>query len=68
VPVRASGCTRVEINYHRHGPIYDSRLHITLHETPGGNTVLDLVHEHLGDITAALPQIAEKSQPGGTTF
>ncbi|MBI5095206.1 MAG: SRPBCC domain-containing protein [Candidatus Hydrogenedentes bacterium] len=46
------------------GPIYDSRLHITLHETPDGSTVIDLVHEHLDDVAAALPNVIEKVADG----
>ena len=38
------------------GPIYDSRLTVTLREAPGGGTVLTLVHERLDDLAAALPQ------------
>ena len=45
-------------------PIYDSLLHITLRETPDGSTVLDFVHEHLGDLAAALPKVAEKVAAG----
>src|ERR1700733_158655 len=29
------------------GPVYDSRLTVTLREAPGGGTLLTLVHEHL---------------------
>ena len=46
------------------GPIYDSRLAITLRETPDGGTVLDLVHEHLDDLAAALPEVAKKVAVG----
>jgi uncharacterized protein YndB with AHSA1/START domain len=46
------------------GPVYDSRLTVTLRDAPGGGTVLTLVHEHLDDLAAALPQVAEKVGSG----
>jgi uncharacterized protein YndB with AHSA1/START domain len=46
------------------GPIYDSRLTITLDEAPGGATNLTLVHERLEALHAAMPQIAESVEPG----
>ena len=41
------------------GPVYDSRLTVTLRDAPGGGTVLTLVHDRLDDLAAALPQVAE---------
>jgi uncharacterized protein YndB with AHSA1/START domain len=46
------------------GQVYDSRLHITLHETSDGGTMLELVHEQLDDLAAALPKVAEKVGDG----
>ena len=46
------------------GPIYDSRLTVTLREAPGGGTVLTLVHERLDDLAAALPDVAEQVGAG----
>lgn len=46
------------------GPVYDSLLTITLREEPGGATALTLVHEHLGELAAAMPQVAENVGPG----
>ena len=40
------------------GPRYDSLLTVTLRETPGGGTVLTLVHERLDALAAAMPQVA----------
>jgi len=40
------------------GPVYDSRLSITLRDAPGGATALTLVHERLEDLAAAMPEIA----------
>jgi uncharacterized protein YndB with AHSA1/START domain len=46
------------------GPVYDSRLTVTLREAAGGGTVLTLVHERLDDLAAALPEVAGKVGPG----
>jgi uncharacterized protein YndB with AHSA1/START domain len=46
------------------GPVYDSLLTITLDEAPGGGTALTLVHERLGDLSAAMPDVAENVGPG----
>lgn len=46
------------------GPVYDSRLTVTLRDAPGGGTVLTLVHERFDDLAAALPQVAEKVGSG----
>lgn len=46
------------------GPVYDSRLTVTLRDAPGGGTVLTLVHERLDDLAVALPQVAEKVGSG----
>ncbi len=46
------------------GPIYDSRLTVTLRDAPGGGTVLTLVHERLDDLAAALPEVAAQVGAG----
>jgi uncharacterized protein YndB with AHSA1/START domain len=46
------------------GPAYDSRLTITLRETPDGATELTLVHERLEALRAAMPYVAENVGPG----
>jgi uncharacterized protein YndB with AHSA1/START domain len=46
------------------GPVYDSRLTVTLREAAGGGTVLTLVHERLDDLAAALPRVAEQVGAG----
>ena len=46
------------------GPVYDSRLTITLREAPGGSTLLTLVHERLDDLAAAKPDVADKVELG----
>jgi uncharacterized protein YndB with AHSA1/START domain len=46
------------------GPVYDSRLTVTLRDAAGGGTVLTLVHERLDDLAAALPRVAEKVGSG----
>lgn len=46
------------------GPVYDSRLTITLRDAPGGGTTLTLVQERLDDLAAALPHVAEKVGSG----
>jgi uncharacterized protein YndB with AHSA1/START domain len=47
----------------RDGPFFDTLLTITLRPDSGG-TVLDLVHEHLDELEAAMPEIA-KAVPHG---
>jgi uncharacterized protein YndB with AHSA1/START domain len=44
-------------------PGYDSLLTVTLREAPEG-TLLTLVHERLDDLAAAMPQVADKVEPG----
>jgi uncharacterized protein YndB with AHSA1/START domain len=46
------------------GPSFDSRLTITFAEAPGGFTALTLVHEDLGELAAAMPDVAENVRPG----
>lgn len=46
------------------GPIYDSLLTIHLEEAPEGKTRLNLVHERLDEVAAALPQVAEQVTGG----
>jgi uncharacterized protein YndB with AHSA1/START domain len=46
------------------GPVYDSRLTVTLREAPDGGTMLTLVHERLEDLAAALPQAAAQVGAG----
>ena len=40
------------------GPVYDSRLTITLEAAKGNTTTLTLVHERLNDLAAAMPGAA----------
>jgi uncharacterized protein YndB with AHSA1/START domain len=46
------------------GLVYDSLLTITLREAPEGATALRLVHEHLDELAAAIPHVAENVGPG----
>lgn len=46
------------------GPVYDSRLTITLREATNGTTTLTLVHERLQALRAAMPFVAESVGPG----
>ncbi len=46
------------------GPAYDSLLTVTLREAPGGVTALTLVHEHLEELAAAMPRVAENVGAG----
>jgi uncharacterized protein YndB with AHSA1/START domain len=46
------------------GPVFDSRLTITLGDDPAGGTRLTLVHEQLGELAAAMPSVAENVGPG----
>jgi uncharacterized protein YndB with AHSA1/START domain len=47
----------------RHGPVYDSRLTVTLEEAPGG-TRLNLVHERLDALAEARPDVADNVSVG----
>ncbi len=42
------------------GPVFDSRLTITLREIPPGSTLLTLVHEQLDELARAMPDVADK--------
>jgi len=46
------------------GPVYDSRLTVTLRGRPDGTTLLTLVHQRLDDLAAALPDIAGQVHAG----
>jgi uncharacterized protein YndB with AHSA1/START domain len=46
------------------GPVYDSRLTVTMREAPAGGTVLTVLHERLDDLAAALPQAAAQVGAG----
>jgi uncharacterized protein YndB with AHSA1/START domain len=46
------------------GPVFDSRLTITLRETPPGSTLLTLVHERLDELARAMPDAADKVKLG----
>lgn len=46
------------------GPVFDSRLTITLHAARGGETLLTLVHERLEDLAAGWPEVAENVEVG----
>jgi uncharacterized protein YndB with AHSA1/START domain len=46
------------------GPAYDSLLTVTLRAAADGGTVLTLVHERLGALAAAMPQVAANVGPG----
>jgi uncharacterized protein YndB with AHSA1/START domain len=46
------------------GPVFDSRLTISLEKAPGNRTRLLLVHEQLDDLAAAMPQVAEQVRGG----
>lgn len=48
----------------RAGPVYDSRLTITLEAAAGNATTLTLVHERLDDLAAALPGVAKNVEVG----
>ena len=41
------------------GPIFDSRLTITLRGAPRGSTLLTLVHERLDELARAMPDVAD---------
>jgi uncharacterized protein YndB with AHSA1/START domain len=45
-------------------PTHDSRLTITLRETPEGATALTLVHERLEALDAAMPGMADAARAG----
>jgi len=46
------------------GPVFDSRLTVTLSAGADGGTLLTLVHEQLGELAAAMPGVAENVGPG----
>ena len=46
------------------GPVFDSRLTITLREVDRGSTLLTLVHEQLDELARAMPDVADKVQLG----
>jgi len=46
------------------GPVFDSRLTVTLSADAEGGTLLTLVHEQLGELAAAMPGVAENVGPG----
>lgn len=46
------------------GPVYDSRLTITLELAKGDATTLTLLHERLDDLAAAMPRVAEGVEHG----
>jgi len=46
------------------GPVFDSRLTITLRETPAGSTLLTLVHEQLDELARAMPDVADNVAVG----
>jgi uncharacterized protein YndB with AHSA1/START domain len=46
------------------GPVFDSRLTVTLSADADGRTLLTLVHEQLGELAAAMPAVAENVGPG----
>ena len=49
------------------GPVFDSRLTITLTEAPGRSTSLTLVHERLEALREAMPQVAMSVGVGWST-
>lgn len=46
------------------GPVYESRLTIDLEGQPDGSTELTLVHERLGKLRAAMPDVAAQVELG----
>ena len=46
------------------GPVFDSRLTITLRQAQEDSTMLTLVHEHLDALSAAMPYVAQNVGPG----
>ena len=46
------------------GPVYDSRLTITLQAAEGDETILTLVNERLDDLAAAMPEGARSVEHG----
>lgn len=46
------------------GPVYDSLLTVTLRRLPDGTTLLTPVHQQLGELAAALPEVARKVGEG----
>ena len=51
---------------HDAGPVYDSRLTITLLPTGDGGTALTLLHERLDALAAELPDVASQVERGWT--
>ncbi|WP_354248357.1 SRPBCC domain-containing protein [Arthrobacter sp. UYEF20] len=50
------------------GPTFDSRRTLTFTEERDGTTTLTLVREHLDDLYAAMPGVADNVGPGGLMF
>jgi uncharacterized protein YndB with AHSA1/START domain len=46
------------------GPVFDSRLTITLREISPGSTLLTLIHERLDALAGAMPDVADKVELG----
>jgi uncharacterized protein YndB with AHSA1/START domain len=46
------------------GPVFDSRLTVTFAENDEGGTDLTLLHEHLDEFAAAMPDVAAQFEPG----
>jgi uncharacterized protein YndB with AHSA1/START domain len=46
------------------GPVFDSRLTVTFAENDAGGTDLTLVHEHLDEFAAAMPEVAGQFEAG----
>jgi uncharacterized protein YndB with AHSA1/START domain len=46
------------------GPVFDSQLTVTFSPNSSGGTLLTLVHEQLGQLAAALPEVEERVGPG----
>jgi uncharacterized protein YndB with AHSA1/START domain len=46
------------------GPVFDSRLTITLRQAQEDTTMLTLVHEQLDELAAAMPYVAQNVGPG----
>ena len=48
----------------RQGPSFDTLLTVSFGPGPAGGTVVRLVHERLGELAAAMPDIAGSVRPG----
>jgi uncharacterized protein YndB with AHSA1/START domain len=46
------------------GPMFDSRLTVTLRDAPGAGTEVTLVHEHLDALRDAMPDVADSVEWG----